>query len=269
MAAQSCPSCPAFRALLYAWCSSGSWSNNRFKGKLQQHGGGGGKRSASHLGDGGAAAPVKRNRKRGCRELRERKRTLCFCFLHHERKESSQGSGIVNVRMGRGGGGQSSFQAYLLNKIRLDPVPSSEGGDEIIPKSHRSPAKAHQSSPLRPPPRRGKRERWRMGNPRSWSPHFFPFSSFPLFLSPVNLTRTISSSFPRPECSLSEAIVARPRRGREGYMFYRRNSSWKEWKIGKIRARGKTKIPRRKEKYYIRDARERERERRRGSRRKD
>lgn len=122
-------------------------------------------------------------------------------------------------------GGKSSFQAYLLNKIRLDPVPSSEGGDEIIPKSHRSPAKAHQSSPLRPPPRRGKRERWRMGNPRSWSPHFFPFSSFPLFLSPVNLTRTISSSFPRPECSLSEAIVARPRRGREGYMFYRRNSS--------------------------------------------
>lgn len=42
--------------------------------------------------------------------------------------------------------------------------------DEIIPKSHRSPAKAHQSSP-----RRGKRERWRMGNPRSWNPHFFFF----------------------------------------------------------------------------------------------
>lgn len=121
----------------------------------------------------------------------------------------------------RGCGGQSSFQAYLLNKIRLDPVPSSEGGRDY---SEIPSIPGQSSSELSsPPPRRGKRERWRMGNPRSWSPHFFIF----LFsaLSLVNLTRTISSSFPRPGCSLSEAIVARPRRGREGYMFYRRNSS--------------------------------------------
>ena len=36
MVAQSWPSWPALWALLYAWCSCGSWLNSRFKGKLQQ-----------------------------------------------------------------------------------------------------------------------------------------------------------------------------------------------------------------------------------------
>lgn len=178
------------------------------------------KRSETYLEDEGAAAPVKRNRKRcRCRELRERER---------EKFKRDNSVSVSYTTKGKnppkeecGCGGQSSFQAYLLNKIRLDPVPSSEGGRDY---SEIPSIPGQSSSELSsPPPRRGKRERWRMGNPRSWSPHFFIF----LFsaLSLVNLTRTISSSFPRPGCSLSEAIVARPRRGREGYMFYRRNSS--------------------------------------------
>ena len=63
--------CPAVRVMLLRLVIEQPFQREAATTRM-----GGGKRSASHLGDGGAAAPVKRNRKRGCRELREREREL-------------------------------------------------------------------------------------------------------------------------------------------------------------------------------------------------
>lgn len=107
--------------------------------------------------------------------------------------------------------------------------------DEIIPKSHRSPAKAHQSSP-----RRGKRERWRMGNPRSWNPIFsFSFFSFcsvpgePYENDILIISSTRVFPFGSNRCEASQ-------RARRIHVLPSK-FILKEWKIGKIRM-GKSKI---------------------------
>lgn len=101
--------------------------------------------------------------------------------------------------------------------------------NEIIPKSHRSPTKAHS---LESEWRGRKESRMGSGEPFESARCWNSFSFLLLFPLPsVNLTRMISSSSLRWECFLWASAAERPRRALEARTFSLRSSSWKNQNI--------------------------------------
>lgn len=188
-------------------------------------------------------------RKRG-RE-RNLKGTTRFLFLA-PRKEK------ILPRRSTGVGDRALFKLICLIKFVSIPflLPRE---DEIIPKSHRSPAKAHQSS--LPRPLEEGREKVENGESAQLEP---PFFHLPFFCSvpgePYENDILIISStrvfpFGSNRCEASQ-------RARRIHVLPSK-FILKESKIGKIRM-GRSKIP--EGRKILPDARERERERKRASR---